>query len=139
MKPQNRNFFRRFRASLLPYNITIPRVDDVTQLWDHFHSGYSVVCVVHNYRLSVGNSSRAFLVPDLEKVYRSPSRNIERTHTIAYAISLLQEHGIPTLFTTEEWLKKGRSTLSRKRIYTSKLQPLSPSKILQMLSPHHPS
>lgn len=72
----------RYRSVLVPYGIVTPQIDDLSQLWDHFHSGFAVVCVVHNYRLAAaaeavaGGSSNHTLqakstglrAPDLSKV-----------------------------------------------------------------------
>jgi hypothetical protein len=70
----------RFRQILAPYGIVLPRIDHSSQLWNSFHSGYSVVCVVHNYRLAVAAEGKkqqgnvrqtVFKVPGLDKVDRS--------------------------------------------------------------------
>ncbi len=42
----------------MPYGIVIPHMGDLSQLWDHFHSGFAVVCVVHCYRHATKGGAR---------------------------------------------------------------------------------
>jgi hypothetical protein len=90
----------RFRGVLEPYGIVVPLMDDLSQLWDYFHSGFAVVCVVHNFRHATAglpkdvkegdrskenstrncdNSDEAVLrAPDLSKV-RNKGANLDHT------------------------------------------------------------
>ena len=65
----------------MPYGILMPLVDDLEQLWYHFHSGFAVVCTVHSYRISGGahdTDGNVLAAPDMEKVYELPVRDMER-------------------------------------------------------------
>ncbi len=61
----------------MPYGVLIPPIDDLSQLWEHFHSGFAVVCAVHRYRISGGGQIGDFAPPDLDKVYKLPSGDLE--------------------------------------------------------------
>ena len=64
----------------MPYGVMIPLIDDLSQLWEYFYSGFAVVCAVHRYRISGGGQigdCHAFVPPDLDKVYELPSGDLE--------------------------------------------------------------